>query len=116
MKSVFWALIMTMMSAISWAEDANSVQLKGRVLGSFVSTSDGLIKGHILNVTDPDSVKLIVELAKHDPTKVLLVHNNPALLSKFAGKEVTLIGQLEVNHNPVFHTHFLFDVQNVMAD
>lgn len=110
MKTLLPTLILILTSYGTKACEPQAVELTGRLLGSFVSTSSGLTKGTILHISDVDSLEKVYSLADGNPKKVLLKHENPALMSKFAGKMVTVSGTLHARHTDMFHTDYVLNV------
>ncbi|CAI3805883.1 hypothetical protein [Rheinheimera sp. MM224] len=113
MKHLLLALVVLVSGCASTTEQPTQVELTGKLLGSYVSTSSGLLKGTILYITDPDSLQRISAVGNGNPNQVLLSHKDQAFLSKFAGNTVKVTGELNTQHSDPFHTDFELKVQEI---
>lgn len=113
MKHLLIALTIFMSGCISASEQPKNVELTGKLLGSYVSTSSGLLKGNILHLNDTDSIQKVSAVGSGNPNKVLLNHDNPDTLAEFAGKAVKISGELSSKQSEMFHTDFVLNVQEI---
>lgn len=113
MKYLLLPMIFLLTASASASNEPQSVELDGRLLGSYVSTSSGLLKGNILHLNDAESKQKVSAVGRGNTDKVLLVHADPNMLSKFAGKQVKISGELALEHAEVFHTDFVLKVKEI---
>ncbi|MDX5407540.1 MAG: DUF4431 domain-containing protein [Chromatiaceae bacterium] len=113
MKYLVLVMIAFLSAFTNASEPTNKVELTGRVLGSYVSTSSGLLKGNILHLNDPDSIKKVSQIGKGKANQILLIHAEPSSLSKFAGKHVKISGEIGLEHTDAFHTDFVLKVLEI---
>lgn len=113
MKHLLAALIVLVSGCASTSEPPKNVELTGRLLGSYVSTYSGVLRGNILLLDNSDSLQKVSSVGNGNPNKVFLNHNNPDSLSEFAGKTVTITGELSAQHSDPFHTDFVLNVQEI---
>ncbi len=117
MKYFLIPIILLITSCATVSTVPIKVEITGNVLGSYVSTSSGLVKGNILHISDRGSiskVQAVVNNSNVDPRKVLLTHNNSDLLSDFAGKQVIVSGVLRSEQIDIFHTNFILAVDKII--
>ena len=114
MRYLLLSIILFLTSCATTSSVSNNAELIGMLLGSYVSTSSGLVKGNVLHISDPGSLQSVSAVASGNPTKILLFHNNPEKLSGFAGKQVKISGQLRSEHTEIFHTDFVLSVIEIV--
>lgn len=114
MKYLLLPIIFLLTACASTPKEPQSVELAGRILSSYVSTSSGMLKGNILLVSDPVSIGKIEAVGNGNSTKLFLKHADSSVLSQFAGKQVTVTGELELNRLEAFHTDFILNVTKIV--
>lgn len=114
MKYLLLPMILLLSACASTLNESKDVELTGRLLGSYVSTSSGLLKGNILHLNETGSIQKVSATGNGNPRKVLLKHDNQDYLSNFAGKQVIISGKLRTEHKEVFHTDFVLSVQKIV--
>ncbi|RUO23553.1 hypothetical protein CWE08_02590 [Aliidiomarina iranensis] len=114
MKYLILPMIFLLTACASTSKEPQSVELAGRVLSSYVSTPSGMLKGNILLVSDPRSIGKIEAVGNGNSTKLFLEHADASVLSEFAGKQVTVIGELELNRLEAFRTDFILNVTKIV--
>ena len=113
MKNFILPLILLLASCASTSNDPQNIELTGKLLGSFVSTSSGLLSGDILHIQDSTSIKKVSGVASGNPKKVFVIHSDPKLLNGLAGKNVKLVGEIYSDHKDAFHTDFTIKVISI---
>lgn len=113
MKYLLLPVFLLITSCASTSSVPQSVDLTGRLLGSYVSTSSGLISGSILHISDSNSIQKVSAIANGNPKKILLVHSKPDAFDGFSGKKVKVSGKLRSEHKDAFHTDFVMVVTNI---
>lgn len=114
MKYILLLIIFLLTACASTSKEPQSIELSGRILSSYVSTSSGMLKGNIIFVSDPVSIEKIEAVGKGNSTKLFLKHADSSVLNQFAGKQVTVTGELELNHLEAFHTDFILNVTKIV--
>lgn len=113
MKYLLLPMILLLSSCAAMTSTAKDIELTGRLMGSYVSTSSGMFKGHILYVSDPSSIQKVSAVGKGNPKKVLLVKGDSKSLDKLAGQEVTVAGKIHSEHVDIYHTDFVLSINNI---
>ena len=113
MKYLILPLILFITACANTSNEPVQADLTGRLLGSFVSTQSGLIKGHILHLSEQSEISKVSSVASGNSRKVLLLHPDPKSLGQYAGKTVSVSGELLANHVDIFHTDFEMKVTSV---
>ena len=113
MKYLLLPIILLLSSCASMTSTPQDIELTGRLLGSYVSTSSGMSKGHILHISESSSIQKVSAIGNGNPKKVLLVQGNPESLDKLAGQEVKVAGKIHSEHIDIFHTDFVLSVSSV---
>jgi starvation-inducible outer membrane lipoprotein len=113
MKHLLLPLILFLSSCATTSSPPQDIELTGKVLGSYVSTSSGMSKGHILHVSDSNSTQKVSSVGNGNPQKILLVHKAPETLDNFSGKTVTVTGKIHSEHIDIFHTDFVLSIINI---
>lgn len=89
------------------------IELNGRLMGSYVSTTSGLSKGHILQISDSSSVHKVSSIGTGNPKKILLVQGEANTLDKLAGQNVKVTGKIHSEHVDIFHTDFVLAIISI---
>jgi len=113
MKYLLLPIILFLSSCASVTNTPQDIELTGRLMGSYVSTSSGMSKGHILLISDSSSIQKVSAIGKGNPRKVLLVQGNPKSLDKLAGQEIKVAGKIHTEHVDIFHTDFVLSINNI---
>ncbi len=113
MKYLLLPIILLLSSCATTTSAPQDIELTGRLLGSYVSTSSGMYKGHILHVNDSNSIQKIFAVGKGNPKKILLVQGEPKSLDKLAGQDVNVTGKIHSEHIDIFHTDFVLSIINI---
>jgi len=115
MKYFLLPLAMLFVSCASAPSIPQDVQLTGKVLGSYVGTSSGMLKGHILYIEESESLQKVSAIGQGDPQKVLLVNGEEKSLDSLAGKSVSVAGKIRSEHIDAFHTDFVLSINTISA-
>jgi len=113
MKKLLLSLILLLASCASKSKAPQEIELTGRLLGSFVSTSSGLLSGDILHLEDSASIKKVSTIGNGNPKKVFVTHTDSKVLDGFAGQKVKILGEIISEHKDAFHTEFSLKVISI---
>ena len=113
MKYLLLPIILFLSSCASISSTPQDIEITGRLLGSYVSTSSGMSKGYILHVSESDSIQRVSAIGKGNPQKVLLINGMPESLDKLGGKGVKVTGKIHSEHVDIYHTDFVLSINNI---
>ncbi|KGJ87445.1 hypothetical protein [Colwellia psychrerythraea] len=113
MKKLLLPIILLLASCASTSETPKEIELTGRLLGSFVSTSAGLLSGDILHIDNSESKNKVSKIANGNPKKVFVTSKDSKALDGFVGKSVRIVGDIISDHKDAFHTDFTIQVKNI---
>ncbi len=90
------------------------INLKGKVVISYVETMAGMLKGQILHIEDPIQLKKVSDIGNGDPRAILLLNTGGKdSLDDVVGRQVFVEGEIEAKHIDAYHTDFIINVGKI---
>jgi len=113
LKYFLLSLLLLITSCASTTSEPRQVELTGKLMGSYVSTPQGMFKSSILYISNPTQIKVVSSLSSGNAQQVLLVNPNKDFFNEHFGEEVTVKGLLKAEHVDAFHTDFTLEVSEL---